>query len=80
MALNEIERCIVGIKKQLHVKLVKMPIHVDEQKRLIRYLINLDNSFEPAWDAINGHADYLHTRMKQCYEEHKAAIVEDLSM
>lgn len=80
MALNEIERCIGGIKKQLHMKLVKMPINLDEQKRLIRYLINLDSNHQPAWDAINGHSEYLHSRMKQCYDEHKAAIVEDLSM
>ncbi|GJQ70006.1 hypothetical protein Trydic_g13367 [Trypoxylus dichotomus] len=79
MALNVIEQFITGIKEQLHTKLVKMPINVEEQKRLIKYLINLDTNYEPAWDAINGRAIYLHNLMKQCYEEDKAAILEDLN-
>lgn len=76
MALNEIEKCIMGIKKQLNMKLVDMPINTEEQKRLIRYLINLGCDNEPAWNAIEGHSKYLHQRMKQCYTEHKAEYNE----
>lgn len=56
----------------LHKKLTKMPINIDEQKRLIRYLVNLEAPFEPAWDAIKSHSDYINVRIKQCYDEHKA--------
>lgn len=59
-----------------------MPITVDEQKRLIRHLINLECNYDPAWDAIKTHFDYLSTRIKQCYEEHKStesALAAELS-
>lgn len=56
----------------LHEKLTKMPINIEEQKRLIRYLVNLEAPFEPAWDAIKSHSDYINLRIKQCYDEHKA--------
>lgn len=49
-----------------------MPISIDEQKRLIRYLVNLEAPFEPAWDAIKSHSDYINLRIKQCYDDHKA--------
>lgn len=64
----------------LHEKLTKMPINIEEQKRLIRHLVNLEAPFEPAWDAIRSHSDYINLRIKQCYDEHKAteaALVEE---
>ncbi|KAF5284856.1 hypothetical protein FQR65_LT13408 [Abscondita terminalis] len=81
-ALSEIEKRVIGLQKMLHDKLQKMPITIEEQKRLIRYLINLDAPYEPAWDAIKSHSDYVHLSFKQCYEEHKAveiALAEELS-
>lgn len=65
----------------MHRKLQKMPINIDEQKRLIRYLVNLEAPFEPAWDAIKSHAEYITARLKQCYDDHKAAeaaVAEEL--
>lgn len=50
-----------------------MPITVEEQKRLIRYLVNLECNFDPAWNAIKTHFDYINQKIKQCYEEHKNA-------
>lgn len=73
---------MVGLQKMLHEKLQKMPISIEEQKRLIRYLVNLDAPYEPAWDAIQSHSDYINLRFKQCYEDHKAAesaLSEELS-
>lgn len=57
----------------MHQKLQQMPINIDEQKRLIRYLVNLEAPFEPAWDAISCHSEYINVRLKQCYSEHKDA-------
>ncbi|KAF5294233.1 hypothetical protein FQA39_LY13481 [Lamprigera yunnana] len=82
IALNEIDKRVVGLQKMLHKKLQKMPISIDEQKDLIRYLVNLDASYEPAWDAIKSHFDYINLKFKQCYEDHQAgevAIVEELN-
>ncbi|KAK5639326.1 hypothetical protein RI129_011818 [Pyrocoelia pectoralis] len=80
-ALSEIEKRVVGLQKMLHDKLQKMPIPIEEQKRLIRYLVNLDAPYEPAWDAIRSYSNYINLRFKQCYEEHKAgenAVAEEL--
>lgn len=59
-----------------------MPITFEEQKRLIRYIINLECSFDPAWDAIQAHSDYINQRISKCYNEHKTAetvLVAELS-
>lgn len=81
-ALSEIEKRVVGLQKMLHEKLVKMPISVEEQKRLIRYLVHLESPYEPAWDAIKSHSDYITLRIKECYDDHKsaeAALIEELA-
>lgn len=60
-----------------------MPVNLEDQKQWIRYLVNLDSPFDPAWDAIRSHSDYINTRFKQCLEEHKAAektLAEELSI
>lgn len=81
-ALNEIEKKVAGLQKMLHQKLVQMPISVEEQKRLIRHLVNLESPYEPAWDAIQSHSEYINLRMRHCYEEHKVAeaiFIEEIS-
>lgn len=80
MALNEIEKKIAGVQKMLHEKLTKMPINIEEQKRLIRYLVNLESPMEPAWDAIKSRSDYINFRVRQCYDDHRAteaALMEE---
>ncbi|XP_025831157.1 exocyst complex component 2-like [Agrilus planipennis] len=72
-ALYETEKRIMALQKMLHDNLQKMPISIEEQKRLIRYLINLDAPYEPAWDAIQSHVNYINLRFKECYDEHKSA-------
>lgn len=72
-ALREIEKRVIGLQKMLHEKLQNMPVSVEDQKRWIRYLVNLDAPYEPAWDAIKSHSDYINLRFRQCFDEHKAA-------
>lgn len=81
-ALGEIEKRISGLKNMLHEKLRQMPVSVEEQKRIIRYLVNLETEGDPAWDAILSHFKYISQRLKKCYEEHKAAdgnLAEELT-
>lgn len=70
-ALDEIEKRITDLKRMLQTKLITMPITVDEQKRLIKYLITLEAENDPAWDAIYHHYEYIGSRMQHCYDEHK---------
>lgn len=71
-AMAEIEKRVQGLKVMLHNKLRQMPISVEEQKRIIRYLVNLESEGEPAWDAILSHFQYISLKLKTCYEEHKS--------
>lgn len=69
-ALNEIEKRVLNLRGMLRTKLKQMPISVEEQKRIIRYLVNLECEDEPAWDAIMSHFQYISHKLKKCYEEH----------
>ncbi|KAJ8933784.1 hypothetical protein NQ314_013820 [Rhamnusium bicolor] len=71
-ALNEVERRIVDLQKKLHEDLQTMPISVEQQKRLIRYLVNLDSPYDPAWDAIKSRSDYINKKFKLIYNYHKS--------
>ncbi|VEN39556.1 unnamed protein product [Callosobruchus maculatus] len=71
-ALNEIEKRIEELQKKLHHDLQTMPITVEQQKRLIRYLINLDSPYDAAWDAIKSRSDYINKKFKTIYKYHKS--------
>ncbi|KAJ8954136.1 hypothetical protein NQ318_005730 [Aromia moschata] len=71
-ALNEVEKRIVDLQKKLHEDLQAMPTTVEQQKRLIRYLVNLDSPYDPAWDAIKSRSEYINKKFKLIYNYHKA--------
>ncbi|XP_045468406.1 exocyst complex component 2-like [Harmonia axyridis] len=71
-ALVEINSHIQGLIEKLHVELQTMPIAVEQQKRLIRYLMNLDCSFDPAWDAIKSRSDYINESIKSVFNFYKS--------
>ncbi|KAL3277365.1 hypothetical protein HHI36_012715 [Cryptolaemus montrouzieri] len=66
-ALAEINLHIENLIKKLQNELKSMPITVEQQKRIIRYLINLDCPFDPAWDAIRSRSDYISDTIKSIY-------------
>lgn len=72
MALNEVEKRIIDLQKKLHEDLQTMPITVEQQKRLIRYLVNLEAPFECAWDAIKARSDYINKKFKLIHNYHKS--------
>lgn len=76
-ALEEIRKHIEELQKKLHTELQTMPITVEQQKRLIRYLINLDCQFNPAWDAIKSRSDYIDEKMRSIYNYHKNLSKEE---
>ncbi|KAF7272116.1 hypothetical protein GWI33_015080 [Rhynchophorus ferrugineus] len=71
-ALNEVEKRITELQIKLHEDLQTMPITVEQQKRLIRYLVNLDAPFDSAWDAIKSRSDYINKKFKLIYNYHKS--------
>ena len=54
-----------------------MPITVEQQKRLIRYLVNLDCPYDPAWDAIKSRSDFINEKIKQIYNFHNTVDKPD---
>ncbi|XP_066262010.1 exocyst complex component 2 [Euwallacea similis] len=71
-ALNEVEKRIDDLQRKLHQDLQTMPVTVEQQKRLIRYLVNLDAPFDSAWDAIKARSEYINKKFSLIYEYHKA--------
>jgi exocyst complex component 2 len=75
---------VLIIRKSLHNKVREMPQGVEQQKKLVKALINLEiqqlgssvanklSIGDPAWDAIEARAKYLDNTFKQTFEQYLA--------
>nr|CAD7446431.1 unnamed protein product [Timema bartmani] len=70
--LTEVEQRIVRLQELLRNKLQDMPSTLEEQKKIIRNLVNLEASGDPAWDAMSCHSAFITQRLNTCKEEHIA--------
>ncbi|XP_012272789.1 exocyst complex component 2 isoform X2 [Orussus abietinus] len=68
--LAEVEDRIALLRITLMKNLEEMPLTLDEQKKIIRNLVNLDAEGDPAWEAIVSHASYLEKSIIACMQEH----------
>lgn len=80
--LDEVDERVLKIRKELHEKVVKMPQSVEQQKKCIKALTNLEQQQsgnmcnsrlkegDPAWDAIDARAKYLETTFKLTFEQY----------
>lgn len=80
--LHEVDLRIVEIRKQLYEKLKCMPQNVDQQRKFIKSLINLETQQahlqlldrnkipDPAWEAIESRAHYLEATLKQTFDQY----------
>lgn len=79
--LVEVDQRVLAVREELSQKILKMPQSVDQQKKFIKALLNLelqqvdvksDSSFEdPAWAAIEARASYLADTFQRAFEVHK---------
>jgi exocyst complex component 2 len=79
--LSEVDEIILEIRRELHKKLQEMPQGVEQQKRLVKSLLNLEvqqigtiqseklKIVDPAWDAIESRARYIEEIFKKTYEQ-----------
>ena len=79
--LAEVDEIILEIRRKLHKKVQEMPQGVEQQKRFVKSLINLEiqqvgtvqaeklKIVDPAWDAIESRARYIEETFKRTYEE-----------
>lgn len=80
--LEEVDRRIVGIRKELHQQICLMPQSVDQQKKLVKALTSLElqqNGLEiaeelpetdAAWDAIEARAKYFDETLETIFDQH----------
>lgn len=72
---------ILLVREELHEKILKMPQSVDQQKKFIKALLNLEQQQsqivapsaleDPAWAAIEARAEYLEVTLKRAFDTHK---------
>lgn len=77
----EVDDRILKIREDLSEKILKMPQSVDQQKKFIKALLNLElqqagikapSSLEdPAWAAIEARAAYLEDTFQRAFDQHK---------
>jgi exocyst complex component 2 len=51
--LAEVEKQLAKFRDDLRKKLLKLPSSLEEQKKLIKYLLELDCEGDPAWDCLS---------------------------
>lgn len=79
--LAEVDEIIMEVRRELHKKIQEMPQGVEQQKKFVKSLINLEiqqigtkqaeklKIMDPAWDAIASRAKYIEETFKRTYEE-----------
>lgn len=82
--LEEVDKRIISIRKELHHQICQMPQSVDQQKKLVKALTSLEMQqsglpitkdlpeTDAAWDAIEARAKYLDETLKTIFEQHAA--------
>jgi len=64
--LQEAEQRIQNLRQVLQQKLLTFPNSLDEQKKIIRNLMNLETGDNPAWNCLIGQYKHLSQVMFQC--------------
>uniref|UniRef100_A0A8D8SKL0 Exocyst complex component 2 n=1 Tax=Cacopsylla melanoneura TaxID=428564 RepID=A0A8D8SKL0_9HEMI len=75
--LCEVESNINDLRDMLRKKIKIMPQTLQEQKTLIRNLINLDAGGNPGWDAIMSQYEYIIHLLESSKTEHMALDAEN---
>ena len=50
--LLEVTRLVADFRRELRDRLTTLPSTIEEQRRIVRYLIQLDYSGDPGWEAL----------------------------
>ncbi|CAH1778734.1 unnamed protein product, partial [Owenia fusiformis] len=66
----EVEERIQNFRRFIHAKLMELPTPLEEQKKLIRYLISLEMEGDPAWECISNQQKWLLDLLLRCKDEH----------
>ncbi|XP_033125321.1 exocyst complex component 2-like isoform X2 [Anneissia japonica] len=67
---EEVENKIVQFREQLRKRLMELPSTMDEQKKLIKHLVELEAPGDPAWDCISNQQIWLMSLLHTCKDNH----------
>ncbi|XP_071957499.1 exocyst complex component 2-like isoform X2 [Antedon mediterranea] len=67
---EEVENKIILFREQLRKRLMELPSTMDDQKKLIKYLVELEAPGDPAWDCINNQQTWLMSLLHTCKDNH----------
>ncbi|XP_076112322.1 exocyst complex component 2-like isoform X2 [Mytilus galloprovincialis] len=67
---KEVENQINEFRDMLKQKLMELPNSLENQKKLIKYLISLECSGDPAWECLVNQQKWLTTILLRCKEQH----------
>uniref|UniRef100_A0A915L479 Exocyst complex component 2 n=1 Tax=Romanomermis culicivorax TaxID=13658 RepID=A0A915L479_ROMCU len=75
-AYSEVEQRVEKFRKALEEKLVEMPSTLDEQKKIIRYLLLLNPESTAGWTCLNASYHWLLGLLWDSQQKHHKAAVE----
>lgn len=67
---NDVEGRINAFRTMLQTKLLELPTPLEEQKKLIRYLISLGCEGDPAWQCLVNQQKWLVGLLTKCKDNH----------
>jgi exocyst complex component 2 len=67
---QEVENRIAAFRSMLEKKLMQLPSSVDEQKKIIRYLLHLEVKGDPSWDCLVAIHKWQLELIENCSKEH----------
>ncbi|CAG5128462.1 unnamed protein product, partial [Candidula unifasciata] len=67
---REVERRINNFRDMLHKRLKDPHNTLDEQKKLIRYLVSLEYKGDPAWECLDNQQKWLIELLDDCKDDH----------
>lgn len=70
IVFQDVEQRVQRFRDTLTASLKQLPMAVEEQKRLIRYLISLEVPGSPAWDAVSHNYNWLLDSVEACKQKH----------
>lgn len=65
---KEVEQKIGALRDTLYQKLMKLPNNLEDQKKLIRYLVHLGWKGDPAWECLENQQKWLTQLLSDCTE------------
>jgi len=67
---KEVEERKAKLEVELREKLLTLPANIDDQKKIVRHLVDLESPGDPAWDCLENQHMWLVQMLHDCKEEH----------